>query len=138
DIISANCMLSAYAQGGHDQDAKRLFDAMPDRDLVSWNALLSTYGRCGQLQEAQMCFRRMPWRSTRTPPDEACFVSALVACGQLGEVYMGRSCFISMSMDFGLCATKQHYCCMVDLLGRAGHLIQAEELMHNMPFVPDS
>ncbi|EFJ08227.1 hypothetical protein SELMODRAFT_49196, partial [Selaginella moellendorffii] len=39
---------------------------------------------------------------------------------------------------FVLAPRKEHYCCMVSLLGRAGHLAHAEELLHSMPFVPEA
>ncbi|XP_024532519.1 pentatricopeptide repeat-containing protein At2g37320-like [Selaginella moellendorffii] len=46
--------------------------------------------------------------------------------------------FNSMRLDYGVAARKQHYCCIVDMLGRAGYLHAAEELVQTMPFLPNS
>jgi pentatricopeptide repeat protein len=42
-----------------------------------------------------------------------------------------------MHRDFGVAAKPEHYTCMIDLLGRAGRLDEAQGLMKDMPFEPD-
>lgn len=41
-----------------------------------------------------------------------------------------------MRADHGITPMHDHYVCMVDLLGRAGHLKDAEILLQTMPFQP--
>ena len=43
-----------------------------------------------------------------------------------------------MTRDYGITANSKHYTCMIDLLGRAGRLDDAQNLMKNMPFEPDA
>lgn len=43
-----------------------------------------------------------------------------------------------MTRDYGITANAKHYTCMIDLLGRAGRLTDAKNLMKNMPFEPDA
>lgn len=43
-----------------------------------------------------------------------------------------------MSKDYGIRANSKHYTCMIDLLGRAGRLDDAQNLMTSMPFEPDA
>lgn len=43
-----------------------------------------------------------------------------------------------MEMDYGIIPTIEHYSCMVDLLGRAGYLDEAWDLIHKMPMLPDA
>lgn len=43
-----------------------------------------------------------------------------------------------MNRDYGIIANSKHYTCMIDLLGRAGHLDDAQNLMKSMPFEPDA
>lgn len=46
--------------------------------------------------------------------------------------------FNSMYQNYGITANSKHYTCMIDLLGRAGRLDEALNLMRNMPFYPDA
>jgi pentatricopeptide repeat protein len=48
-------------------------------------------------------------------------------------VYEGMGFFDSMGLIYRISATVEHYACMVDLLGRAGHLKEAEDLIKSMP-----
>ncbi|GJV11664.1 pentatricopeptide repeat-containing protein [Tanacetum coccineum] len=54
------------------------------------------------------------------------------------EIFQGRSYFESMEKVFGIKAGREHYGCMVDLLGRAGKFDEAVELIHNMEPEPDA
>ena len=49
----------------------------------------------------------------------------------------GRHYFNSMIHEHKIEANIKHYGCMVDLLGRAGLLKEAEELIDSMPMAPD-
>lgn len=65
-------------------------------------------------------------------------VGVLSACSHTGLVEKGREYFYSMNRDYGVIPNSKHYTCMVDLLGRAGCLNEAQNLMKNMPFKPDA
>lgn len=53
-------------------------------------------------------------------------------------VIKGRELLKSMEKEFGITPKLEHYGCMVDLLGRAGELKEAYDLIHSMPMKPDS
>jgi pentatricopeptide repeat protein len=65
------------------------------------------------------------------------FVSLLSACSHAGLVDEGLHYFDLMSSHFSISATVEHYACMVDLLGRAGHLQEAEHLIMTMSCEPN-
>ena len=50
----------------------------------------------------------------------------------------GKLLFNSMREEFGLKPRIEHYGCMVDLLGRAGLLKEADSLIASMPMEPDA
>ena len=50
----------------------------------------------------------------------------------------GRRYFKAMSQDHGIIPTVIHYGCLVDLLGRAGHLDEAENVIKSMPLEADA
>jgi pentatricopeptide repeat protein len=52
-------------------------------------------------------------------------------------VVKGKYYFESMTREYGIQPTIKHYGCMVDLLGRAGYLEEAEQLVSMMPMKAD-
>jgi pentatricopeptide repeat protein len=48
----------------------------------------------------------------------------------------GIRCYASMVTDYVIPAKLEHYTCMVDILGRAGHLQEAENMVMAMPCRP--
>ncbi|EFJ16126.1 hypothetical protein SELMODRAFT_117185 [Selaginella moellendorffii] len=135
DLVSSNAMLSAYTRHGHLDDAKILFDSIVGPNLVAWNTMLSTYAQQGHLREARELFDAMP---VSVAPEEACFALVLTSCSREGKLYNGRCCFTSMRYDFGVSPSRPHYCCMIDLLARSGHLEDCEKLILTMPFEPQA
>jgi len=61
----------------------------------------------------------------------------LSACSHNGLTDRGTEYFHSMDKDYGVKPNSKHYTCMIDLLGRAGRLEEAQNLIRNMPFEPD-
>ncbi|KAL4190682.1 hypothetical protein AMTRI_Chr07g25970 [Amborella trichopoda] len=69
-------------------------------------------------------------------PNEITFVSLLSACSHAGMVDEGQDCYNSMILEYKIQPSREHYACMVDILGRAGKLEAAYEFIKSMPFVP--
>jgi len=94
------------------------------------------YAQNGRARDALQLFERMLRSKER--PDSVTMIGVLSACGHSGLVEEGRRYFQSMTEDHGITPSIDHYTCMIDLLGRAGHLKEVEELIKNMPMEPDS
>ena len=43
-----------------------------------------------------------------------------------------------MTEYYHITPTMDHYCCMVDLLGRCGCLVEAQHFINKMPIKPDT
>ncbi|KAK1698519.1 hypothetical protein QYE76_015216 [Lolium multiflorum] len=65
-------------------------------------------------------------------PDHVAFIGVLSACCQAGEVELGLRYLGALRKSYGLEPAKEHYGCVVDLLGRAGRTNEAEELIERM------
>lgn len=50
----------------------------------------------------------------------------------------GTEYFYAMNKAYGIAPNSKHYTCVIDLLGGAGRLEEAHNLMKNMPFEPDA
>ncbi|EFJ05947.1 hypothetical protein SELMODRAFT_136301 [Selaginella moellendorffii] len=67
-------------------------------------------------------------------PRGVSFVSLLTACSQLGGLWRVCHYLRSMQQDYGILPGQEHYCCVVDSFGRAGHLECAWDVLDAMPF----
>ncbi|KAL8228333.1 hypothetical protein R6Q57_015917 [Mikania cordata] len=134
DLILSNALLDMYCKCGSMEDATFEFTRMVNKDVISWSTMIIGLAQNGLSHEAIEMFQVMT--SSGTKPNYITMVGVLFACSHAGYVDKGRSYFQSMEKDFGIKPGREHYGCMVDLLGRAGKLDEAVELIHNM--VPES
>ncbi|KAF3788512.1 putative pentatricopeptide repeat-containing protein [Nymphaea thermarum] len=131
-----NSLVTMYAKCGCIMDAHTVFDLMPDRDVVSWTALIVGHAQNGRGNVSLELYEKMLRSGTK--PDFITFVGVLFACSHAGLVEDGRYYFESMSKIHGISPSTEHYACMIDLLGRAGQIDAAEELLNEMPIKPDA
>ncbi|KAL6175140.1 hypothetical protein ACLB2K_051783 [Fragaria x ananassa] len=89
DLVTYNAMLDTFVKGGEMDRAREVFDEMPERDSVSWGTVLAGYAQTSRCKEAIELFGEMMESEIR--PDDICLVSALSACAQLGDLERGRS-----------------------------------------------
>lgn len=136
DIFVGNSLIDMYMKCGLVEDGCLVFKHMLERDNVSWNAMIVGYAQNGYGIEALEIFRKMLISGEK--PDHVTMIGVLCACSHTGLVEEGRHHFHSMRTEHGLAPLKDHYTCMVDLLGRAGCLDEAKNLIEGMPLQPDS
>lgn len=135
DIFVGNSLIDMYMKCGSVKDGSRVFENMYERDCVSWNAIIVGYGQNGHGAEALKMYDKMLVCGEK--PDRVTMIGVLCACSHAGLVEEGRRFFFSMK-EHGLIPVKDHYTCMVDLLGRAGLLNEAKNLIKAMPISPDA
>ncbi|KFK39938.1 hypothetical protein AALP_AA3G309500 [Arabis alpina] len=136
DIFVGNSLIDMYVKCGCVEDGYLVFRKMMERDCVSWNAMIIGFAQNGYGNEALELFREM--LDSGEKPDHITMIGVLSACGHAGFVDEGRHYFSSMTKDFGVAPLRDHYTCMVDLLGRAGFLEEAKSMIEEMPMQPDS
>ncbi|XP_058095319.1 pentatricopeptide repeat-containing protein At2g33680-like [Magnolia sinica] len=125
-------IIDMYCKCGSIEDARKFFDKMGGHNVVSWTAMVSGYAHHGFGKDALELFDKM--KEVGVEPDSITFVGVLSACSHVGFVKEGWHHFESMKNDYDLDATLNHYACMVDLLGRAGHMDEAEAFINKAPF----
>ncbi|KAF4365608.1 hypothetical protein F8388_007441 [Cannabis sativa] len=136
DIFVGNSLIDMYMKCGSIEDGCRVFEKMLERDRISWNAMIVGYAQNGYGTEALELFRKM--LALGEKPDHVTMIGVLCGCSHAGLVEEGRRYFYSMTEEHHLVPLKDHYTCMVDLLGRAGHLDEAKNLIETMPMQPDA
>jgi pentatricopeptide repeat protein len=136
DVVVGTGLVNMYAKCGNVNIAHKLFERMPEQDVVSWNAMILAYGIHGHGEDALALFSQM--QQTGTKPDHITFTAILTACSHAGLVDQGWQYFECMKSDYGLAPKLEHYACLVDLLGRAGHLDEAHDIIKKMPLEPNA
>ncbi|KAL1219491.1 Pentatricopeptide repeat-containing protein [Cardamine amara subsp. amara] len=138
NIIVENARLDMYLKCGSTEAARVLFHEMKQRNVVSWSTMIVGYAMNGDSREALALFTMM--QKERLRPNYVTFLGVLSACSHAGLVDEGKRYFSLMvrSNDKNLEPRKEHYACMVDLLGRSGLLKEAYEFIKKMPMEPDT
>ncbi|CAL5438829.1 unnamed protein product [Camellia sinensis] len=134
DPIVSGALLNMYAKRGSISESLSVFGEISERSQVAWTAIISAHARHGDYESVMSLFEEMARRGVR--PDTITFLSVLTACGRKGMVDMGRQVFDSMVKEHLIEPSAEHYSCMVDLLGRAGRLNEAEEFVGQIPGGP--
>ncbi|XP_059066737.1 pentatricopeptide repeat-containing protein At4g02750 [Cryptomeria japonica] len=135
DIVITNALIDMYAKCGNIQKARDLFDNTSGRSVVSWTVMIAGYAMHGYGKEALQLFEQM--KHSGTSPNHITFVGVLSACSHAGLVDEGYEYFSSMKNNHHIRPTMEHYRCMVDLLGRAGCLHEAQDFINKMPVKAD-
>ncbi|XP_028759941.1 pentatricopeptide repeat-containing protein At5g19020, mitochondrial [Neltuma alba] len=130
-------LIYMYSKCGSINTALQLFNQIQDKTstVSPWNAIfcgLATHGHANICLEIFSDLQRYHVR-----PNSITFIGVLSACCHAGLVESGRRIFQSMKSVYGLEPNIKHYGCMIDLLGRAGQLEEAEELVRSMPMKAD-
>jgi pentatricopeptide repeat protein len=136
DVKLGTALVDMYAKCGDIENSLTVFRAMPVKDVLTWSSMIIGLANHGLGHDALSLFSEMV--SEGLQPNEITFIGVLIACTHVGLVSDGKKYFSSMSDIHGVAPRIEHYGCMVDLLGRAGHVDEALELIRSMPFEPDA
>ncbi|XP_043714418.1 pentatricopeptide repeat-containing protein At2g22410, mitochondrial-like [Telopea speciosissima] len=89
DVYVQNSLIHFYGSTALIQEARQVFDIMPQRDSASWNSLLASYSKSPGLQfEALVLFKAMVFDGVQA--DAVTLVILLLACTQVGVMEYGR------------------------------------------------
>ncbi|KAL6978119.1 Pentatricopeptide repeat-containing protein, chloroplastic [Sarracenia purpurea var. burkii] len=126
DSSVGNALIVAYSNHGRLDQARWVFDQMPERDIVSWNSIISAHRK-----DPKAINYLSEMESVGALPDSITFVLLLSACAHLGLVKDGERLFSTMREVHGVSPITEHYACMVNLYGRAGLIDEAYEIVAN-------
>jgi pentatricopeptide repeat protein len=129
DVVTESALVDLYAKCGCIDFADRIFVRMSVRNLITWNSMIYGFAQNGRGGEVFQLFDEMIEEGIR--PDYISFVGVLFACSHAGLVDQGKKYFAAMTEVYEIKPGIEHYNCMIDLLGRAGLLEEAENLIEN-------
>lgn len=136
DFMVSSALIDMYAKSGFLELGIQIFKNMPKKNIVIYNSVISSLGSYGRAPEAFQMFEELLLEGFR--PDGTTFAALLGACCHAGLVDAGVEYFRRMNYEFGILAETEHYVHMVKLLGMAGELKEAYELVQSLPQPSDS
>ncbi|KAK9092386.1 hypothetical protein Syun_027297 [Stephania yunnanensis] len=136
DVVVESALVDLYAKSGYIDYARTVFNETQLKNLITWNSMICGFAQNGRGLEAIRMFDEMVGDGIE--PDYISFIGVLFACSHTGLVDEGRKYFSLMDQVYRIQPGIEHHNCMVDLLGRAGLLEEAENLIINSVFKDDS
>ncbi|XP_059647784.1 pentatricopeptide repeat-containing protein At2g15690, mitochondrial [Cornus florida] len=134
DLQMNNMVIEMYSECGSMTDARRVFDHMPDRNIDSWHLMIYGYAANALGDDGLGLYEQM--RELGLQPNEQTFLAVLSACASAEAIEEGFIHFGSMKTEYGIAPGIEHYLELLAVLGKSGHLTEAEEFIENLPFEP--
>ncbi|CAN0919987.1 Putative pentatricopeptide repeat-containing protein At3g49142 [Linum grandiflorum] len=153
-LLVGNVLIHFYGAHRLLELSAKVFHEIPVKDAVSWTSMIDEYAATNCYTDALKHFDYM--LSAGVEPNEITMITVLSACSQMGDLETGKSVhayitaacshgglveegreyFKMMEKQYGIEPKREHYACMIDMLGRAGILEDAYKLIRWMPMAP--
>ncbi|XP_058737450.1 putative pentatricopeptide repeat-containing protein At3g23330 [Vicia villosa] len=127
DAYVGSSLIDMYSKSGSLDDARMIFRQINEPNVVLWTSMISGCALDGQGREAISLFEGMLKQGII--PNEVTFVGVLNACSHVGLIEEGHGYFRMMKDTYHINPEVEHYTSMVNLYGRAGHLIDAKNFI---------
>jgi pentatricopeptide repeat protein len=131
DAATYTTLVKMYGCCGELVRASRAFEEMLDPNVVSFNSMLSIHAQYGNGEEALALFRNM--LEEQVTPDEVTFTCLLSALSHDGRIEAALKLFWRLGRGSERC--EDHVNCVIDALGRAGQLEEAERALNASSFL---
>lgn len=129
-----NMVISMFGECRSVTDAKRVFDHMVDKDLDSWHLMMRAYSDNGMGDDSLHLFEEMTKQGLK--PNDETFLTVFLACATVGGIKEAFLHFDSMKNEHGIVPKTEHYLGVLGVLGKCGHLVEAEQYIRDLPFEP--
>ncbi|CAL9181427.1 unnamed protein product [Musa hybrid cultivar] len=129
-LVAGNALLDMYLKCECLEEARQIFDGLPERDIVSWTSFISGLVQCKLPKEAMDVFNSM--QASGVDPDNVTLCSVLSACASLGALSSGRWVHEYIERK-GIQWDVHLGTAMVDMYSKCGCVDMAVHSFHEMP-----
>lgn len=124
-----NALITMYSKCGDLEEARRLFDDLPYRDVVSWTAMVTGYAQQGFHDEAIEFFQKMQQQGIK--PDKMTFTSVLTACSSPALLEQGKK-FHQQLVHAGVSLDIYLQSALVSMYANCGSMEDAQQVFDQM------
>ncbi|KAI3713701.1 hypothetical protein L1987_72287 [Smallanthus sonchifolius] len=129
DVYVGSALIKLYAENGCIDDARHLFDKLPQRDDVLWNVILNGYLKHGDAKHVLSLFNQM--RSSKTRPGSVTYACVLSACASDANIKLGTQIH-GLLIKCGQVSDPQVFNTLIALYARCQWLLDARKLFHDI------
>ncbi|KAF8011481.1 hypothetical protein BT93_J1941 [Corymbia citriodora subsp. variegata] len=129
-------LINMHSRCGNIDQAETEFRKMKNKVVISYSSMIRALSDHGKAHEALELFQEM--LKDNIKPNQITFVSVLSACSHAGLVEEGLMHFSRMTKTFGIEPLIEHFSTIIDLLGRAGQLQKAYDIVINSQGIGDA
>jgi pentatricopeptide repeat protein len=128
-----NSLISAYFKCGNHETATQLFQEMPPslKNNRTWCIMIASYGNFRLIREAVALFEEMQQRGCKVDTIVLGAILHAYSHGILPDDAINL--YNSMEQQFGVIPDERHQAILIDALGRAGRLEEAEHMAASQP-----
>ncbi|XP_073032301.1 putative pentatricopeptide repeat-containing protein At3g08820 [Primulina eburnea] len=130
DVFVNTGLVAFYSKVEALQDAQKVFNDIPEKNVVSWTAIMSGYIGIGKFSEAIDLFRKSLEMGSR--PDSYTLVRVLSACSQLGDLGAGEWIH-KFIVDAGMGRNVFVNTSLVDMYTKCASMDKARAVFDDMP-----
>ncbi|KAK9149180.1 hypothetical protein Scep_007937 [Stephania cephalantha] len=120
--VVQTALLDMYAKWGCVEDAREVFDEMPERDVVAWTAMVAGYAKAGMVGAAREVFDAMGERNVVS------WTAMVAGYASLGDVEAAKELFDEMPVRNAVTWTA-----MIAGYGKVGDVGSAEKVFGEVP-----
>ncbi|XP_042477720.1 pentatricopeptide repeat-containing protein At3g26540 [Macadamia integrifolia] len=129
-IFLLNRAIEAYGKCGCLEDARELFEEMPQRDGGSWNAIITAFSQGDFAEKAVGMFSRM--NKLGVVANEITFASVLGSCSVILSLFLSRQVH-GLIVKYGLCWNVILGSSLVDVYGKCRIIGDARRMFDEIP-----
>ncbi|KAL3512158.1 hypothetical protein ACH5RR_024875 [Cinchona calisaya] len=122
-VFVGNALVAMYGKFGNLEDAGKVFEYMPERNLVSWNFMIPVFSENGCFQESFDFFREL--LVGELVPDSATLVTMLLVCAVEGDLLMGKVVH-GLAVKLGMSGDVMVSNALIDMYSKCGFLNEAQ------------
>ncbi|ESQ30451.1 hypothetical protein EUTSA_v10011334mg [Eutrema salsugineum] len=122
DVFIGSSLVDMYGKCGFYDDAQKVFDEMPSRNVVTWTALIAGYVQSRCFDKGLFLFQEM--LESDVTPNEKTLSSVLSACAHVGALHQGRRVHCYMIKNLIEINTTLGTT-LIDLYAKCGYLEEA-------------
>lgn len=130
DVYVGCVLVDMYSKCGYSNDARRVFDEMPIKNVVSWSALIAGYVQGNRFKDALLLFQDMLIADVR--PNQTTLTSVLTASAQLGALDQGRWVHEYINRN-ALDMNSITVTALIDMYAKCGCVCEAMLVFENFP-----
>ncbi|XP_068322132.1 pentatricopeptide repeat-containing protein At4g04370-like [Pyrus communis] len=126
DAYVTSSLINFYAKFGHAQNARKVFDVMPHRNVVPWTSIIGCYSRAGNAGIAFEMFSEM--RREEVQPSSVTLVSLISGVSELAYLQCSHGCAVLYGFESDLTLVNS----MLNAYGKCGRVEDARDLFEYM------